>query len=248
MKSSLYECLFKEIENKLQDQKYQELYGKIKEQNKFAIHFGVIATIAAFIYIWLITTIIRVLLLMIFPSKYIHISELTLGFLFVLVLLMFIVSIAFYKKIRVIEKYDEPNKVIYKLLKIMACDESLYNRFNQILAEIPNKNFAMNILESDFKCESKSKNSPKYDTVKKIFIGVITGVITGVIVNVFFEWIQQQMIQQNIIYLSIFIVIIFTIIVALYAGWSVYKSYYIDLNGALKLYIGYYVTDEYKNC
>lgn len=240
MKSSLYECLFKEIENTLQDQKYQELYGKIKEQNKFAIYFGVIATIAAIIYIWLIITSICVWVIM-YQSK--HISNLILGFLVVLVLFMVIISIAFFKKIRVIEKYDEPNKVIYKLLKIMACDESLYNRFNQILAEIPNKNFAMNILESDFKCESKLKNSPKFDTIKKWVIDVTTGVIG----SLFFDWIQQ-MIQQNIIYLSRFIVIIFPIIVALYAGWSVYKSYYIDLNGALKLYIEYYVTDEYKNC
>ena len=207
MKSSLYECLFKEIENTLQDQKYQELYGKIKEQNKFAIYFGVIATIAAIIYIWLIITSIRVWVIM-YQSK--HISKLILGFLVVLVLFMVIISIAFLKN----------------------------NRFNQILAEIPNKNFAMNILESDFKCESKSKNSPKFDTIKKWVIDVTTGVIG----SLFFDCIQQ-MIQQNIIYLSRFIVIIFPIIVALYAGWSVYKSYYIDLNGALKLY-----TDEYKNC
>ena len=129
----------------------------------------------------------------------------------------------------------DPDKERDKLFESMISDENLFNRLNQILAESPDKNLAMNILISDSKYEHKK---PKRKSILKIILNLFVGYVS--IVGIV-GWILKN--------LAFFIVSFLNIIYAgiiVYRRYKDFKKFYINIldlkKGTLELYIKDYVT------
>ena len=232
MKSSLYRYLLKEVEKKINDQdpNYEE---KIKKQNRYAIIMVILqfmVVLFTLLFVMFTFWIASVKLTVQSRRFFIYIESVNGGgFLVSAVVLILFACI----KSRI--PNIDTNKERDKLFENMISDKKLFNRLNQILAESPNKNLAMNILISDSKYEHKES---KYKLILKMILNAGVG-------SFFIKWIIQWILKSPTLFIIISCIIIYAGMI-IYAVYLAYNKFYINIldlkKGTLEVYIKDYVT------
>ena len=227
MKSSLYGYLLKKVEKKLNGEEKniekQNSYTKKIEIFSFSTLAVVDILVLLFVYKISVKPTVQSMLI------YNNVNKVLWGIFVVSVVLL---SLFTYIKSRI--PNIDPDKERDKLFESMISDENLFNRLNQILAESPDKNLAMNILISDSKYEHKK---PKLKSILKI-INLIVGYVSiaGIVV-----WILKNLVFFIVLFLNIIYVGIIV-----YWIYKDFKKYYINMldlkKGTLEVYIKDYVT------
>ena len=129
-----------------------------------------------------------------------------------------------------------------KFFKSIISDKNLYNRLNQILAESPDKNLAMNILISDSEYNPKL-NKPKYEFI----FTIIKNAVIFIVGNLLAQWISTiEWIEKNFTFLIMAFYIIMYIGIISYTLYLAYKEFHISIKDLardiLEVYIKDYVT------
>ena len=244
MKSSLYGYLLKELEKKLNGKE-----KNIKKQGRYTvIVITLVSLMAIFLLLLLMYTgyVASVKLTVKSRQIFICISELMwVCFVVSGLALIFFVFFVFFVYNKKGFSYIDPDKERDKLFESMISDKTLFHRLNQILAESPDKNMAINVLISDSKYEHKKA---KYKHILDIFLNTLFGSSAiPLFISLILKILNLKLMVSNLPIFIVSLAFIIAIGALIYnADKYFYKKFYINIldlkKGTLEVYIKDYVT------